>query len=146
MPNVSSRYEVVFACFLRRDTPDEILDALRWHLGQLPGQPPAPDGGEPASRLLSPDPDSVLPGGDVASLQLQHLGSTSGQDDPVWGLFSRTLWPEDAMTELTAIMELVAPHVAEDGYGGFYREEHAMDATAFAFSTGTPPESGGTIG
>lgn len=143
MRRVSSRYEVVFACFLRADTPDEVLDTLRWHLGQLPDRPPGHDGAEePAGQLLRPDPDSALPGGDVASLRLQDTGSTPDSHAPVWGLFSRTLWPEDAMSWLTTIMALVAPHVAAGGYGGHYREEQAAEAIAFSFSgEPSPPEA-----
>jgi hypothetical protein len=133
MQQVSSRYEVVFACFLRDDTPDEVLDALRWHLGQIADRPPELDAEEHPDRLLRPDPASPLPGGDIASL-LDQLGGPRAQAGVRgWGLFSRTLWPEDAMTEMGTIIQLVAPHVAEPGYGGHYREENATEAVAFAF-------------
>jgi hypothetical protein len=130
---VSSRYEVVFACFLRDDTPDEILEALRWHLGQIADRPPELDAAEHPDRLLNPDPASPLPGGDIASLLDQPTAAMAETGSRGWGLFSRTLWPEDAMTEMGSIIQLVAPYVAEPGYGGHYREEHATEAVAFAF-------------
>ena len=31
---MSYHYEVVFGCFLREDTPETVLDTLRWHMGE----------------------------------------------------------------------------------------------------------------
>ncbi|MFJ4152764.1 hypothetical protein ACIP10_35045 [Streptomyces galbus] len=36
---MSLHFEVVFTCFLRDNTPDTVLDALRWHLGMAPERP-----------------------------------------------------------------------------------------------------------
>jgi len=133
------RYEVVISCFLRDDTPAEILDALRWHLGLLSEQP---DDLDPTQRaLLRTDPASRLPGGDVASLRHQHGAAGSLEDGQGWGLFSRTLWPDDAMDQLSTIMELVAPYVASPGYGGYFRDVTAADATAFEFRAAESPAS-----
>jgi hypothetical protein len=40
---MSDHYEVVFSCFLREETPAEVLDAVRWHLGMPRSWP---NGGE----------------------------------------------------------------------------------------------------
>ena len=136
---MSAHYEVVFSCFLRDDTPAEILDALRWHLGLVAGQPAD---SEPGQRpLLLPDPASSLPGGDVASLRFQSHGIDTSGRAAAWGLFSRSLWPDDAMGQLSTIMELIAPHVAREGYGGYFRDVTTADATAFEFR---PAESAAT--
>lgn len=136
---MSVHYEVVFSCFLRADTPAEVLDALRWHLGLLAEQPADLD---PTQRaLLRADPSSHLPGGDVASLQRQAGGAETAPDTQGWGLFSRTLWPGDAMDQLSTIMELIAPYVASRGYGGHVRDVATADATAFEFR---PAESSAT--
>lgn len=135
---MSVRYEVVFACFLRADIPEDTLDVLRWHLGQLADRPAGLGADDHPDRLLCPNPASGLPGGDIASLQHQVRRSGAGRDIPAWGLFSRTLWPEDAMTQMTTIIEVLAAHVADSGYGGYYREEDAAEATAFAFAAPAP--------
>ncbi|HXW45460.1 MAG TPA: hypothetical protein VEL03_11775 [Streptosporangiaceae bacterium] len=134
---MSVQYEVVFSCFLRDDTPAAILDCLRWHLGQQAERPPYLDDSQRA--LLRPDPASRLPGGDVASLQLQAGRSEAGDAGPVWGLFSRSLWPDDALDQLSTIMELIAPHVARQGYGGYFRDVTTADATAFEFRAADSP-------
>jgi hypothetical protein len=133
-----TRYEVVFACFLREDTPDETLDALRWHLGLLAERPPALLA-EQQDRLLCPDPASGLPGGDVAALEHQRHDDGDGEPGSAWGLFSRTAWPEHAMPALATIMELLAGQVADAGYGGYFRELGSAEATAFDFAR--PPRA-----
>ncbi|MEU0834048.1 hypothetical protein [Streptomyces sp. NPDC005969] len=134
---MSLHYEVVFACLLRDDTPDAVLDALRWHLGLTPERPAGLDGEERTYPLLSPDPDSRLPGGDFASLQRQSWGFTTSGERHVWGLFSRNLWLDDMMGDLDPIMGLLAPHVEEPGYGGHFREEFDVEPTVFTFHAGT---------
>jgi hypothetical protein len=139
-------YEVVFTSFLYDDTPQETLDALRWHLGLLADRPPGLGADEHPDRLLCPDSASNLPGGDVASLQRQHReAADDGPPTQAWGLFSRTRWPEDVMPRIATIMELLAGQVADGGYGGYYRDETSAEATAFDFA-GTPergtPERG----
>jgi hypothetical protein len=131
---MSLHYEVVFTCFLRDDTPIETLDVLRWHLGLLDDWPPGLDQGGQVDRLLCPDPASSLPGGDVAALQQQLLKSAPGLGTLAWGLFARTLWPDDRMDDMAVVMELIAPHVAEAGYGGYFRPEDSAEATAFSFA------------
>jgi|SRR5215469_4486740 len=131
---VSLCYEVVFACFLRADTPEEALDALRWHLGLLGSRPASLDDEAHSDRLLCPDPASSLPGRDVASLQPQPITVADTGEAPEWGLYSRKLWSEDSMEQMATIMELLAPHIAAGGYGGYFREEHASEATAFTFA------------
>jgi len=130
-------YEVVLSCFLRDDTPAEVLDALRWHLGLLTEQPADLD---PSQRaLLRADLSSRLPGGDVAALQPQASGAGPAGDEPGWGLFSRTLWPADAMDQMSTIMELITPYIASPGYGGYFRDVTAADATAFEFRAAESP-------
>jgi hypothetical protein len=131
---MSMHYEVVFSCFLRDDTPEEVIDALRWHLGLAAEWPASLAADEPAERLLRSDQASNLPGGDIASLRRQAVPGAAESDVYAWGLFSRNLWLDDAMGSMTAIMELLAPHAAESGYGGYFREESATEATAFEFA------------
>lgn len=136
---MSLHYEVVFSCFLDDETPPDILDALRWHLG-LRDEPPATlglDAKDDPYRLLSPDPDSYLPGGDVASLRRQRVGFTAAGDVFQWGLHSRNHWLDDDLGELVTILDLVAPHVVEDGYGGHFREVYDTDLTVFEFRDGS---------
>jgi hypothetical protein len=84
-------------------------------------------------RLLCPDPASGLPGGDVASLQRQAQTLADGGGALAWGLYSRTVWPEDALPGLALLLELVAGNVTEGGYGGYYRDVRSTEATAFDF-------------
>ncbi|OKJ68560.1 hypothetical protein [Streptomyces sp. CB02460] len=124
---MSLHYEVVFTCFLREDTPAPVLDALRWHLGLTEEPPPGYGEEEHAYPLLSPDPHTRLPGGDFASLRLQDKG---------WGLYSRNYWLDDDMGELVTVLDLLAPHVASPGPGGFFREEDETRPTVFTFRDG----------
>lgn len=134
---MSVYYEVVFACFLRDETPEESLDALRWHLGQLADRPASLMPEDDPDRLLCPNPASRLPGGDIASLSRQLRRTADGQEVHAWGLFSRTLCPDENLSELATIMALLAANVADDGYGGYYRDVDAAEATAFAFTAAT---------
>lgn len=136
---MSVQYEVVLACFLRDETPLEILDALRWHLGLLSDRPPGASLTDQRDRLLCPDPASGLPGGDVASLQLQAQTLGDGGRARAWGLYSRTVWAEDALPGLASVLELVAGNVANAGYGGYYRDVRSTEATAFDFDAPRDP-------
>lgn len=127
---MSDHYEVVFTCLLRVDMPESALQALRWHLGMEAPEPA--DNDEDAYPLLGPDTDSPLPGGDFASLQRHSLGFTDA-----WGLFSRNHWLDDDLGQVTAVLDLLAPYVAEEGYGGHFREMDATTLTAFVFREGT---------
>lgn len=88
---MSDHYEIVISCFLEDDTPEEVLDTLRWHLGLIE-QRPAPLNEDTAPyRLLAPDPDSRrLPGGEIARLQRQTRGFTAASDPYAWGMYART--------------------------------------------------------
>jgi hypothetical protein len=125
---MSLHYEVMFSCYLLDDTPVEVIEELRWHLGLPGGRLATADAGD-AYPLLRPDPDSRLPGGDVASLQRQLRGHPAG----VWGLFARNLWLDDDLGAMTTILDLISPYVAEDGYGGCFRETHDIKPTVFVF-------------
>ncbi|RAJ29171.1 hypothetical protein K353_06679 [Kitasatospora sp. SolWspMP-SS2h] len=134
---MSLHFEVVFTCFLRGDTPETVLAALRWHLGLTPEHPAELDAEEHAYPLLAPDPDGRLPGGDFASLRRQSRGFAAGSELHAWGLFSRNYWLDDEMGDLVTILDLVAPHVEEPGYGGYFREEYDAEPTIFIFQNGT---------
>ncbi|MFD8750305.1 hypothetical protein ACFV0O_04890 [Kitasatospora sp. NPDC059577] len=87
---MSDHYEVGLGCFLREDTPEAVLDVLRWHLGLLDQRPAGLDEQEHAHPMLAPDPDSRLPGGDCASLRLQSPGFTAEGPLRVWGCSAAT--------------------------------------------------------
>ena len=71
---MSDHYEVVFACFLREDTPQSVLDALRWYLGLSEKRPDLLDPDVHFEQRLVSDPDTPLAGGDIAELRLQDDG------------------------------------------------------------------------
>ncbi|MEU3459587.1 hypothetical protein ABZ721_06465 [Streptomyces sp. NPDC006733] len=123
---MSYHYEVVLTCFLRADTPDTVLAALRWHLGLDQERPAGLDEDLHPYQLLAPDPDSRLPGGDFAALSAE--GGLHA-----WGLFSRNHWLDDDLGELATIQDLLAPHVEDPGYGGYFREEHDAEPTVLTF-------------
>ena len=124
---MSDHYEVVFACFLHEDTPQSVLDALRWHLGLSRERPDHLDPDVHFDQRLASDPDSPLAGGDIAELRLQDEG---------WGLSSRNYWLDDDIGGVFGLIELIAPHVAVRGYGGFLREVGEAVPTVFAFADG----------
>ncbi|KIQ65719.1 hypothetical protein TR51_18255 [Kitasatospora griseola] len=133
---MSLHFEVVITCFLRDDTPDTVLNAVRWHLGLIADRPAGLDADEHMCPMLLPDPDSRLPGGDVASLRRQSRDRAAGAEFG-WGLLSRNYWLDDEMGELATILDLLAPHVEEPGYGGFFREEFDGKPTVLTFRNGT---------
>ncbi|WP_326687336.1 MULTISPECIES: hypothetical protein [unclassified Streptomyces] len=128
---MSSTYEVVVACHLRDDTPDTVLDTLRWHLGLIEGLPPGVDEEDHPYPLLEPDPHTNAPGGDFASLRQEP---TRG-----WGLFSRNHWLDDDLGQLITLLDLLAPHAETPGYAGHFRELYSAtpDLTPFTFADGT---------
>lgn len=87
---MSDHYEVVFSCFLRDDTPESVMAALRWHLGMDAEFPENLDDDEgQLYPLLGPDNhNSSLPGGDVVSLRravqesLSPASATNGSSSP----------------------------------------------------------------
>ncbi|MFJ5234779.1 hypothetical protein ACIQBJ_33390 [Kitasatospora sp. NPDC088391] len=87
--------------------------------------------------MLFPDLDSPLPGGDVASLRRRSRGLTVGTELFDWELLSRNYWLDDVMGELAMILDLIAPHVQEPGYGGYFREELDTEPTILTFRNGT---------
>ncbi|WP_030678324.1 hypothetical protein [Streptomyces sp. NRRL B-1347] len=129
---MSLHYEVVFACFLRDDTPDTVLDALRWHMGEISDRPAGMDASEHPCPMLIPDPDSYLPGGDTASLRHQSRGNWNA-----WGLFTRSYWLDDEIGEVVPLLDLLAPHVEDPGYGGHLREEAEAQPAIVTFGGGT---------
>ncbi|MEU6442673.1 hypothetical protein [Streptomyces sp. NPDC047046] len=134
---MSLHYEVVLTCVLQDDTPDTVLAALRWHLGLAPERPAELDAEEHSYPMLSPDPDSRLPGGDFAALRRQSRGFTAAGDERhAWGLFSRNLWLDDMMGDLYTVMGLLSPHIAEPGYCGYFREEFDTEPTTLTFREG----------
>ncbi|WP_435224378.1 hypothetical protein [Streptomyces sp. Tue6028] len=128
---MSLHYEVVFACFLKEGTPESVLAALRWHIGAIADRPPHLDAGEHPHPLLAPSPNSYLPGGEFASLQHQSRGNRNA-----WGLFTRNFWLDDGIAELVTILDLLAPHVEDSGYGGYAREEDDGKPSIFTFRDG----------
>ncbi len=137
MRPMSLYYEVVFTCFLRDNTPGTVLDALRWHLGMSLGRPSGLGTDEHMYPVLTPDPESRLPGGDFASFQRQCRGFATGHKLYAWGLFSRNYWLDDEIGELVTILDLLAPYVEEPGYGGYFREECDSEPTVIIFQNGT---------
>jgi hypothetical protein len=134
---MSERYEVVFSCFLRDDTPGSVLAALRWHLGMDAWPPESLDPEEHPDPLLAPDQyNSPLPGGDIASLRRTVQGFTASGERHEWELFSRNYWVDDCMLYLDSILNLLAPHIARPGYGGFFRDDDTA-LTVFTFRDGT---------
>ncbi|MER8186943.1 hypothetical protein [Kitasatospora sp. NPDC094015] len=147
-------FEVVLTCVLRDDTPDTVLDALRWHLGTIPERPSSLNPDEHPYAVLTPDPESPLPGGDFASLRRRSRVSPAGHERYSWGLFSRNRWPDDEMGLIVMVLHLLAPHVEEPGYSGYYREEHDPRPTILTFQDGSygtlkplpQPTAGGRVG
>ncbi|NYV74589.1 hypothetical protein [Streptomyces sp. UH6] len=131
---MSLRYEMVLTCFLKDDTPESVLDALRWHMGLRADRPGSfgPDGCPHPLLTPTSDSDTRLAGGEFARLTHQSRGSHD-----VWGLFVRVLWPDDILEESVTILELLAPHVDEPGYGGYFREEADAWPSVYMFREGT---------
>ncbi|WP_351235094.1 hypothetical protein [Streptomyces sp. NPDC002133] len=137
---MSDRYEVVFSCFLRDDTPASVMTALRWHLGMDAEYPEDLDDEDgQLYPLLAPDNynNSRLPGGDVASLRRTVQEFTSSGERHEWELFARKDWVDDSMLYLRDLLDLLAPHVASPGYGGHFRDIDGTALTVFTFRDGT---------
>lgn len=98
--------------------------------------PQGVEGGPYPCRLFDPDPDSPLPGGAFASLHRQLQGtSRDGTELYAWGLFARSYWLDDEL-ELGLVqmfLDLLAPHVEQDGFGGYFRDVYDDVPTAFVF-------------
>ncbi|MDX2848503.1 hypothetical protein PV342_08415 [Streptomyces sp. PA03-3a] len=137
---MSTRYEVVFSCYLSDDTPEWVMAALRWHLGM---DADFPDGLDDQDGQLYPllVPDSYanrrLPGGDAVSLHREVQEFTNHGELYEWELFARNHWVDDSMLYLRSLLDLLAPHIARPGYGGHFRDIHDTDVTIFDFRDGT---------
>ena len=127
---MSDHYEVVFSCFLKHGTPDEILAGLRWHLGISDDRPELPASEAHDFQRLSPDPDSRHAGGEFADLR-RHVPTSH------WSLFSRNFWHDDEIGWIFEVIEYIAPFIAEHGYGGFFRLEHEVKPVVFGFADGS---------
>jgi len=118
---VSFHYEVVFSLFLRDDTPSEVLDELRWHVG-VSDQQPATSAIDTDYPLMRPG-ESRLPGGDVAILQRQYrYDDAHGVEHHAWGLYVRLFMLDDDLGQTADIATWLAPYADEDGYIGSFRE------------------------
>ncbi|MFF7204144.1 hypothetical protein [Streptomyces sp. NPDC008141] len=136
---MSDHYEVVFSCFLRDDTPESVMAALRWHLGldaEFPENLDADEG--QLYPLLDPDNhNSCLPGGDVVSLRRTVREFTQSGERYEWELFARKDWLDDSILYLRHLLDLLAPHAARPGYGGLFRNFYGTAVTVFTFRDGT---------
>jgi hypothetical protein len=136
MRAMSDHYEVVFSCFLRDDTPARVLAALRWHMGMDDEGPDDLDPDDhPYPLLLSGQ--GRLPGGDIVSLRRTVQEFTASGKRHEWELFVRIYWVDDLTLYLDALLELIAPHVARAGYGGYIRDEFDTEVKTFKFHDGT---------
>ncbi|MFG3287613.1 hypothetical protein ACGF3G_02210 [Streptomyces sp. NPDC048179] len=133
---MSDHYEVVFSSFLRDDTPASVLAALRWHMGMDDEGPEDLARDDHPYPLLLPG-GSRLPGGDIVSLRRSVQELTSSGTRYEWELFVRIYWVDDLTLYLGALLELIAPHVAGRGYGGYIRDVHDTEVKAFTFHDGT---------
>ncbi|MGW4675689.1 hypothetical protein [Streptomyces sp. NPDC004324] len=136
---MSDHYELVFSTFLHDDTPASVLAALRWHMGMDDDNVKNPEGLDPDDHpypLLLPG-QSRLPGGDIASLHRSVVEFTSSGTRYEWELFVRIYWVDDLTLHLDALLALIAPHVAERGYGGYIRDVHDTEVKPFKFHDGT---------
>jgi hypothetical protein len=135
---MSFHYEVVFATFLRDDTPPEVLDELRYHLGFTEDRPQhlAIDYDFP---VLQPDEDSYLPGGDHVALRRQYRGRDDKGEHHAWGLHVRLYWLDDQWAEIWwQVVMWLAPHVEDDGYAGHFREQYDEGLTSLIILAGEP--------
>lgn len=136
IPAMSDHYEVVFSTFLRDDTPVTVLAALRWHMGIDDEAPDDLDPDDHPYPLLLPG-QPRLPGGDIVSLHRTVQEFTSSGTRYEWELFVRIYGVDDLTLYLDALLELIAPHVARRGYGGYIRDEYDIEMTTFNFHDGT---------
>lgn len=134
---MSFHYEVTFSLFLRDDTPVEVLDELRWHLGQSSERPEicVVDYDGP---VLLPAESSPLAGGEVATLQRQYRFTQNGAEHFSWGVHARLYWLDDHWAEVWwQVATWLAPY-ADDGYAGFFREENDEQPTLLLMRSGEP--------
>ncbi|MGX1546736.1 hypothetical protein [Streptomyces adustus] len=137
---MSTHFEVVFSCYVRDDTPEWVMAALRWHLGM---DADFPEGLDDQDGQLDPlmVPDSYtnrhIPGGDAVSLRREVQGFTNHGELYEWELFARNHWIDDYMLYLRDLLDLLAPHVARPGYGGRFRDICDSEVTVFDFRDGT---------
>jgi hypothetical protein len=135
---MSNHYEVVFSMFLRDSAPAEVLDELRWHLG-LAAQRPDSCVISHEEPQMCPAGSNVLPGGEAARLRRQQRYRRAGAPHYAWGLYARLLWPGDQWAGLWGRVALwLSAHAEDDGYAGFFREEHDERPTLLLIRGGRP--------
>lgn len=139
---MSSHYEVVVSCFLEARTPDTVLSTLFWLLGHSEERPHHLDDDTFPYQMFDPDPDSRLPGGDLAVLRQQKRGLHTYGEVTEWGLHVRVLVPDEGLSEIYEFLELIEPHVAGDGYAGHIRAEDDTTQLELLFLDGTAPRLG----
>jgi hypothetical protein len=131
---MSDHYEIVISCFLDDNTPEDVLDTLRWHLGLIEQRPAQLDEDAAPYPFLNPDHDSPrLPGGEIARLQRQTRGFTAAGDLHAWGIYARTYYLDDDLGEVFTVLDLLAPHVSNQGYGGHIRDVNCDDLSVITF-------------
>lgn len=116
--------------------PASVLAALRWHLGMEDECPDDLDPEDHPYPSLLPG-SSPLPGGDIVSLRRTVQEFTESGERYAWALFARLYWVDDLTLHLDALLKLLAPHVAYQGYGGHIRDEYDTDVKTFNFYGGT---------
>lgn len=139
---MSFHYEVVVSCFLEARTPDTVLGTLFWLLGLTDERPRHLDDDTFPYQMFDPDPDSRLPGGDLAVLRQQKRGLPAFGEITEWGLHVRVLVPDEGLGEIYEFLELIEPHVAGDGYAGHIRAEHDTTQIELLFLDGAAARSG----
>jgi hypothetical protein len=133
---MSDHYEIVISCFLDEDVPESVLEVLRWHLGLCSQRPPHLDEAAAPYPVLVPDSDSRLPGGEITRLRRQRLCFGPAGHVHGWGLYARGYYLDDDLGEFYAILDIVAPHVNDHGYGGHIRNEYDEQDLSIVFFTG----------
>lgn len=84
--------------------------------------------------MLDPHRDTYLPGNEHATLTRQIR---YGHDHYAWGLYIRQLWLDDHWDHLWyTLAELLTRYADDDGYAGFYRNEHEPFPTLLLIERG----------
>ena len=120
---MSLHYEWILSLRFRADTPDEFVEELRFHLGQVPTRPAAAtlEHEDPVFELSGPD---SLAGGAMSGLSRQKPFLNHPE---VYGLFVRTLVLDDGLDAmLDGVLAWLARWSATQGWIGFAREEMSL--------------------
>ncbi|WP_020140684.1 hypothetical protein [Streptomyces sp. 351MFTsu5.1] len=70
------------------------------------------------------------------SLRREVQEFTSSGERYEWELFARNHWVDDSMLYLRGLLDLLAPHIAQPGYGGHFRNISDTEVTVFDFRDG----------